>query len=213
VVDGLETSFVAAVTRMVLVGRGGLRLHEEVFLAGVRLGGRGAREMAEDKAEAALETALDGDSLTLASAAIRGRLADMWNATDAPLPQQLRRAMDSRAKRRHRLVAQQLADRQRDDTRRATGIFDRFRANLRDSLAALERDEEAVKGQLFADPDQLRQWRRDRDAMAARLADLDDEEAREIDTIRSRYAEVKPHTTAAAVVFALTRADAEGWTN
>ena len=59
VVDDLAESFVAAVTRMVLVGRGGLRLHEEVFLAGVRLHGR--RAMAEEKAEAALDQALDGD--------------------------------------------------------------------------------------------------------------------------------------------------------
>ena len=50
VVDDLAESFVAAVTRMVLVGRGGVRLHEEVFLAGVRLKGR--RAMAEEKAEA-----------------------------------------------------------------------------------------------------------------------------------------------------------------
>ncbi|MDI3279566.1 ATP-dependent helicase, partial [Arthrobacter sp. AL08] len=49
VVDDLPESFVAAVTRMVLVGRGGIRLHEEVFLAGVRLHGR--RAMAEEKAE------------------------------------------------------------------------------------------------------------------------------------------------------------------
>ena len=62
VVDDLPESFVAAVTRMVLVGRGGLRLHEEVFLAGVRLKGR--RAMAEEKAEAALDQALDGDRLT-----------------------------------------------------------------------------------------------------------------------------------------------------
>ena len=59
VVDDLEESFVAAVTRMVLVGRGGIRLHEEVFLAGVRLHGR--RAMAEEKAEAALDQALDGE--------------------------------------------------------------------------------------------------------------------------------------------------------
>ena len=39
VVDDLAESFVAAVTRMVLVGRGGLRLHEEVFLVGVRFKG------------------------------------------------------------------------------------------------------------------------------------------------------------------------------
>ncbi len=38
---------------------------------------------------------------------------------------------------------------------------------------------------------------------SSRLDELDDEEAREIDAITERYAEVKPHTTAAAVVFAL----------
>ena len=42
VIDDLQESFVAAVTRMVLVGRGGVRLHEEVFLVGVRLRGRRA---------------------------------------------------------------------------------------------------------------------------------------------------------------------------
>ena len=41
VVDGLPQSFVAAVSRLVLVGRGGLRLHEEVFLTGIRLRGAG----------------------------------------------------------------------------------------------------------------------------------------------------------------------------
>ena len=40
VVDDLPQSCVAAVSRLVLVGRGGLRLHEEVFLAGVRLRGQ-----------------------------------------------------------------------------------------------------------------------------------------------------------------------------
>jgi hypothetical protein len=43
------------------------------------------------------------------------------------------------------------------------------------------------------------------------LDEIDDEEAREIAAINDRYADVKPHTTAAAVVFALTRADADGW--
>jgi hypothetical protein len=49
--------------------------------------------------------------------------------------------------------------------------------------------------------------------MERRLDELDDEEAREISAITERYADVKPHTTAAAIVFALTREDAEGWTN
>ena len=37
---GLPQSCVAAVSRLVLVGRGGLRLHEEVFLTGIRLRGQ-----------------------------------------------------------------------------------------------------------------------------------------------------------------------------
>ena len=47
--------------------------------------------------------------------------------------------------------------------------------------------------------------------MNHRLDELDDEETREIDTIMDRYADVRPHTSAAAVVFALNRADAAGW--
>jgi len=42
-----------------------------------------------------------------------------------------------------------------------------------------------------------------------RLDDLDEEEAREVAAIEERYAEVKPHTTAAAIVFALTPEDAK----
>ena len=51
VVDGLPQSCVAAVSRLVLVGRGGLRLHEEVFLTGIRVRGQA---MAEAKVEEVL---------------------------------------------------------------------------------------------------------------------------------------------------------------
>ena len=44
--------------------------------------------------------------------------------------------------------------------------------------------------------------------MDDRLEQLDEEERREIDAINARYADIKPHVTAAAVVFALTPADA-----
>uniref|UniRef100_UPI003D8FA407 DISARM system SNF2-like helicase DrmD n=1 Tax=Gordonia sp. B7-2 TaxID=3420932 RepID=UPI003D8FA407 len=209
VVDGLDESFVAAVTRMVLVGRGGVRLHEEVFLAGVRL--RGRRAMAEEKAEAALDKALDRDRLTVAEGAVREQLCEIWNVPDAPLRLRLEESMQARADRRHQLVIEQLTKRQAADVQRAKEIFTAFRTNLRDSLARLRAEEDQAQGQLFADPDQQRQWRRDIDAMNRRLDELDDEEAREIAAITDRYADVKPHTTAAAVVFALTRSDAEGW--
>ncbi len=137
VVDDLAESFVAAVTRMVLVGRGGIRLHEEVFLAGVRLHGR--RAMAEEKAEAALDQALDGERLTLADDAVRDQLCDLWNVPDAPLRARLEESMQARADRRHELVMEQLARRQDADTQRAHEIFAAFRTNLRDSLEALQR--------------------------------------------------------------------------
>jgi superfamily II DNA or RNA helicase len=209
VVDDLDESFVAAVTRMVLVGRGGVRLHEEVFLAGVRLKGR--RAMAEEKAEVALDKALDRERLSLADERVRDELCDLWNVPDAPLRLRLEESMQARAGRRHESVIQQLDSRQAADVQRAREIFAAFRANLRDSLARLRAEEDEAQGQLFSDPDQQRQWRRDMDAMNRRLDELDDEEEREIAAITDRYVDVKPHTTAAAVVFALTRSDAEGW--
>lgn len=205
VVDDLEESFVAAVTRMVLVGRGGLRLHEDVFLAGVRLHGR--RAMAEDKAEAALDQALDGD-LMLADESLRKQVCDIWNVPDAPLRARLEESMHARATRRHEEALELLVERKTSDIGRAHDIYAAFRLNLTESLDALQRAEEEEAAKLFGD-EQQRQRRHDLEAMRRRLDELADEEAREVAAITDRYVDVKPHTTAAAVVFALTRTDAE----
>jgi superfamily II DNA or RNA helicase len=207
VVDDLSESFVAAVTRMVLVGRGGVRLHEDVFLAGVRLKGR--RAMAESKAEAALELALDGEKLQSANKRVISALCATWNEPDAPLRKRLEESMRDRASRRHELVMEQLASRQKADTQRAHDIFAAFRANLSESLKQLRTKDAEAEATLWGD-EQQKQWRRDIEAMERRLDELDDEESREIVAITDRYADVKPHTTAAAVVFALTRDDADG---
>ncbi|MBN1170907.1 MAG: DISARM system SNF2-like helicase DrmD [Micromonosporaceae bacterium] len=206
VVEDLPESFVAAVTRMVLVGRGGLRLHEEIFLAGVRLKGR--RAMAEERAEAALDQALDASSLTMASAEVRAALVAQWNEPDSVLRARLLESMTTRAEGRHRRVAEQLAKRQDADITRAQEIYANFRRNLTDTLQQLASAEMQAQLALFPD-DQQRQRRRDIEAMRRRLDELDDEETREVDAIRDRYRDVKPHTTAAAVVFALTAEDAQ----
>src|SRR5699024_2064013 len=82
VVDGLEQSCVAAMSRLVLVGRGGLRLHEEVFLTGIRIHGQ---DLAETKVEELLDEALDGADLILAADGVREHLADAWNAEGSRL--------------------------------------------------------------------------------------------------------------------------------
>ena len=207
VVDDLSESFVAAVTRMVLVGRGGTRLHEDVFLAGVRLQGR--RAMAEEKAEAALDQALDGHTV-IADESIRRKLCELWNAPESPLRVRLEESMKLRADKRHDAVVKQLAQRQADDVQRANEIFEAFETNLQSSLVALNQAEEEEAAKLFSD-DQQRQRQRDIETMLRRLTELDEERAREVSAITERYADVKPHTTAAAVVFALTTTDAEAW--
>lgn len=207
VVNDLAESFVAAVTRMVLVGRGGVRLHEDVFLAGVRLHGR--RAMAEEKAENALDQALDKENLLLASEGVRDQLCNLWNGEDAPLRARLEESMRARADRRYEAVREQLERRLEADSQRARDIFAAFRTNLHESLAQLRQVEDEQAAMLLPD-DQQRQRRRDIDSMERRLDELDDEEARELSAIAERYIDVKPHTTAAAVVFALTPEDAKG---
>ncbi|MEV6931444.1 DISARM system SNF2-like helicase DrmD [Dactylosporangium sp. NPDC051485] len=205
VVEGLEESFAAAVTRMVLVGRGGLRLHEEIFLAGVRLHGR--RAIAEERAEELLDQALDAERLVLGDAVVRADVTREWNEPDSPLRARLLESMTRRAEARHQRVSEQLVKRQESDVNRAREIFAAFRRNLQESLELLTKAEQNPQPMLMPD-EQQRQRRRDIDAMGRRLDELGDEERREVEAITDRYREVKPHTTAAAVVFALTPADA-----
>ncbi|WP_225220238.1 DISARM system SNF2-like helicase DrmD [Oerskovia merdavium] len=209
VVPDLEQSCVAAVARLVLVGRGGLRLHEEVFLAGIRIKGRA---LAESKAENLVEQTLDRTDLELAPDAVRAALADDWNASagERGLRERLDDAMRKAAERKQQAVAESLVKRKDADVDRAREIYAAFRRNLRDSLEALRREREDADGTLFGLlPEQERQFQRDMRAMEDRLDTLDDEEKRELDSIRARYADVQPYVSAAAVVFALTPADAQ----
>jgi hypothetical protein len=102
---------------MVLVGRGGLRLREDVSLVGVRWKGR--RTMAEEKAEAALDHTLDAESLKPADKRLGTELCELWNAPGAPLRARLLESMETRAARRHELVLEQLTKRQSADIQRA----------------------------------------------------------------------------------------------
>ena len=200
VADGLPQSCVAAVSRLVLVGLGGLRLHEEVFLTGIRLRGSA---MAEAKVEQVLDQTLDAQDLVLAGEDVRRRLADLWNADGAPLRTRLLTAMEQKARSHQEQVIDTLHKRRDTDIARAREIFAAFRVNLQESRDRLDREIRSEEEKLFPD-DQQRQRRHDLASMIDRLNSLDDEERREIAAISARYAEIKPHVTAAAVVFALT---------
>lgn len=205
VTPGLPESCVAAVSRLVLVGRGGLRLHEEVFLTGVRLRGQA---LAESKVEQVLDETLDSEDLVLTDEPVRARLAAQWNDDGGRLRTRLLTAMDRKSASRQEKVTEALAHRRDADIQRAREIFEAFRINLCESRDRLERAIQAEDELLFTD-DQQKQRRRDLQRMYERLDSLDDEEQREVASIQERYSDIKPYVSAAAVVFALTPEDAE----
>ncbi|MEV7124032.1 DISARM system SNF2-like helicase DrmD [Kitasatospora griseola] len=204
VAPGLPESCVAAVSRLVLVGRGGLRLHEEVFLTGVRLRGQA---LAEAKVEQVLDETLDSADLVLAPEQVRARLAEQWN-DGGRLRTRLLTAMERKSAAHQERVTEALAQRRDADVIRAHEIFAAFRVNLTESRDRLQREIRAEEELLFTD-DQQRQRQRDLEHMKNRLKSLDEEEAREVASIRERYSDIRPHVSAAAVVFALTPEDAE----
>jgi hypothetical protein len=163
--------------------------------------------MAEAKVEDLLDQALDAEDLTLAPESARTALAQAWNASDSPLRNRLLTAMSRKAQTRQERVTAALQARRESDIKRAREIFAAFRVNLGDSHARLAAEIQSQEEMLFTDEQQA-QRHRDLRAMEDRLASLDAEEQREIAAIGERYADIKPHVSAAAVVFALTRDDA-----
>lgn len=133
VVDDLPESCVAAVSRLVLVGRGGLRLHEEVFWTGVRFRGQ---KLAADKAHEVLERALDGTGLQLAGRQVLDRLSADWNSADSRIRQRLETEVERRADKTMETVAVSLDERRDSDIERAHQVFTAFRNNLTDSLTS-----------------------------------------------------------------------------
>ena len=124
VVEDLPQSCVAAVSRLVLVGLGGLRLHEEVFLTGIRIRGQA---MSETKAEEVLDKALDAQDLVLADADVRRELAALWNGDGTSLRTRLLTAMEHKARTRQEKVIDTLHKRRDTDIARAREIFAAFR--------------------------------------------------------------------------------------
>lgn len=211
VMPDLEYTCAAAVSRMVLVGRGGLRVHEEVFVTGLRFG---AQNMAGDKAQDLLSTALDASrQLKIASPAVLHHLSEAWMANNSRLRTRLEDAVNRQAETLQQKSAEKLNERRDADLTRAKSIFEQFRVNLRDSLKQLhDQDEEQsqMMFDLFSD-EEKRQRQRDIRKMEDRLDSLDEEERRELDMIRTRYQDVKPYTSIAALVFAVSEQDARMW--
>lgn len=200
VVPGLEESFAAAVTRLVLIGKAGLRLHEEIFLAGTRLGRRQA--VGEQRAEELLEKALDAENLKPVPKHIAEQLTRAW---DDGLRARVAKAVADRVQRRQHAVTAQLEERRTADRERVFETFDRFGATLKSALA----EAEAIESELTLFDDERRQSERDLRQIRARMDALADERDEELVAVDARYTHVQARTFHAAVLFALSPKDIE----
>ncbi|MDX2375195.1 DISARM system SNF2-like helicase DrmD [Microbacterium sp. LRZ72] len=210
VVDGLDQSFAAGVARLVLVGEGGTRLHEEVFLAGTRLSRR--QDLGMEKAEDLLASALDGTRLTRPNERLLANLVADWNTeSDAVggIRSRVNAAVQRRTERLRGGVESDLQERRDAELAAVEEIFARFRSTLESTLTAAEEARRSGEEMLFQLPEEKQQRDRDLDRIRTRLFHLDDELQTERDAVERRYRDVKPHTFVAALVFALTPEDAE----
>jgi len=205
IVPELEESIVAAVCRMVMIGKGGIRLHEEIFLAGARL--KGGRALGEEISESILESALDGNNLHLLEKLKLKDLATSWstNTSDTGLKSKVNAAILQRTSKRKEEIQRLLVRRQKEDLKRVNEIFERFEIVLTNSLAEAAREADEALQQLFDDEKQQRLD--DIERWSVRLKSIRDERKREIDAVNLRYEDPQPFVFPAALVFALTPED------
>lgn len=190
---------VTVVTRLVLVGADGTRLHEEVLLAAraVPPVGRSRRlEVEERRFEAlrvAVEAALEPNACKPTSRAAAQSLTDVW----PDLRELLSGDVAARATSRKAAMERELAAREADELRRVDAITDHMRRTLSDALA----DQAPVQLRLdeLEQPDR-RQLEVDRAAWRARLDSLDRERDHERTLVHNRYRGVRELTFPVAVL-------------
>ncbi|MEX2291793.1 MAG: DISARM system SNF2-like helicase DrmD [Mycobacteriales bacterium] len=190
---------VTIVTRLVIVGADGARLHEEVVLTGRALpaSGRSRRiEVDERRYEAvrdAVEAALEPGACRPAARPDRQRLTEAW----ADLCDALVTDVAQRAEARGLALDRQIRARQDEELTRIDGVTAHMRRTLTDALA------EPADVQLRLDEldaPELRQLDSDRAAWQARLEGLDDERELERAQVVRRYAGQRTLTFPVAVV-------------
>lgn len=210
VVDGIDQSFAAGVARLVLVGEGGIRLHEEVFLAGTRLARK--QELGIDRAENLLASALDGANLSEPADSVLDSLSEMWNEETEDkggIRERVSNAIRERADKLRQTVEKDLDQRRLADLSAVDSIFNRFKTSLTSMISAAEEQRLAGETMLFQLEEEKHQRERDLARVRNRLITLEDEHLSERESVERRYRDVKAHTFVAALVFALTPEDAK----
>lgn len=199
---------ITIVSRLVIVGADGARLHEEVFHAGRALpaaGGRSRRievdERRYEEVRRAVEAALEPDACRPAPVEARQRLVSAW----PELRELLVADVQQRGAARTAALTRLLAQRRDDEVSRLRAMTEHLRRTLTDVLA------EPAPRQLTLDDleePERRQLDADREVWASRLEHLDADRDREKARLLGRYAGQRELTFPVAIVLTAPEPDA-----
>jgi superfamily II DNA or RNA helicase len=202
----LESALAGAYSRFVLVGKDGIRLHEEILYAGgwLREDGTFRRVESLSAVSGMLDRALTRG--TAAAPAIQERLAAQWARARSGLVT----AIERRTEERLASLTAKLAARAEAERRVIITGTARFEATLRRALAESEVEEDALFSVLEGrgDEREIAQWRRDRENWQVKLDTLAASRDRELARVASRYEQITPHSFSVAVIFAVPRREA-----
>ncbi|MCK6537723.1 MAG: DEAD/DEAH box helicase [Polyangiaceae bacterium] len=197
--DALDHPAVVAHARLVVLGKDGARLHEEILTAGGSIkSGRFARLNVGETRQVleAIEK-----STRPAPAAARAQLARLW---DEHAPAVLG-ALEARQKQRAEGLEKLLAERAEREVRDITHVL----AELRKAILAKLEEAEPAQLELFSS-EERDQVQRNADALRARADAVPAEIERESKAIRDRYSEPTPRLFPVAVTYAIPASLARG---
>jgi superfamily II DNA or RNA helicase len=188
--DVLLTPAVLGHIRVVVTGGEGTRLHEEVVVGGGTIeGGRLVRSTEED-----LRAWLAAATEEVPPDHVLGRLTGLWPSLTDPLAGVL--ANRSSAKRR--TLAKLIGDRCEEEVTAMEQILAELERSIR---AALDDSEYWYQASLFEIEAERNQLRKDKEALAERLASLPATREQETAALRRRYADPVARWFPAAITF------------
>ncbi|KAB8145738.1 helicase [Chloroflexia bacterium SDU3-3] len=181
--------------RLVVIGGDSARLHEEIIVAGGEIQQGRLRRLNVGQVQETLDAMGDAQP----APAVRDDLARAWPAVaDAA-----RAALDARAEDRAASLLRLLAERRAKEAADIQQVLDELDRAIRAEL-----DDEHRPVQLALDlfnESEREQYRRDIDALEARLAQIPAERAQETEAIERRYAGIQHRLFPLAVVFLVPR--------
>ncbi|WP_445518329.1 DISARM system SNF2-like helicase DrmD [Streptomyces sp. NEAU-174] len=197
--DLLRSPAVVAHGRVVISGRGGARLHEEIITAGGAISAAKLEKSRQEDLNAWLAAATDD----MPAQEIMDRLAGLW----PQLETRLLGALRTRANAKFRSLEKLLATRCEQEVNGVRKVLAELERSIRDRLDDREHWEQ---GSLFTIEDERNQLRADHDALRERLAEIPRLVESETEALRRRWADPTPRWFPVSVTFLVPSALARG---